>query len=775
MKTYHIHIQGQVQGVGFRPWVYQRAHCHGLTGWVSNGTDGVHVMVNASETLLDTLVHELLHNHPPIARITSHRVQAVLPQSFDGFSIIHSQATDTTSVLLTPDLALCEACRAELHVPTDRRYHYAFTSCTQCGPRYSITQALPYDRATTTMAPFVLCSDCQREYDDPTHRRYYAQTNSCPRCPVTLTLYDGEQTLVTSDASAAVQQGGAQLREGAIVAVKGIGGYLLLCDATNATAVATLRARKQRPTKPLAVLYPSLAVLSEDITLTEAEQAALTGAVSPVVLLSATKAVRKRLAYDAVTSGLDRVGVMLPYAPLLDVLLHEVNRPLVATSGNVSGSPIAYTEGGALKQLHTVADSWLTHDRAIAVPQDDSVVTYSPQEQQRIVVRRSRGMAPTFVPVSSVTTDACVLAVGSQLKSTFTFTHQGQMYVSQYLGDLDNYDTQQRYQQVLQHLFTQFRIRPTVIITDAHPQYSATQYGRQLANDYSADWVAVPHHQAHFSAVLGEHDLIEATEPILGVVWDGTGLGTDGQIWGGEFFVQQSQRTQRVRHIAYFRHLLGDKMAREPRLSALSLAYERSGAVAHLRSLFSEVEWQYYCRQLQSAGLLTSSVGRLFDAVACLLGLATKVSYEGEAALQLETLARRYVGYHGYTQLRSYYADDPSDKTIATEPLIDGIVADLPILSKEEIAARFHYSLVHLIQVVARQQQIRQIAFSGGVFQNALLVDMIHNQLSDYQLYFHQQLSPNDENISFGQLMYYLQSQAVSVDQVAHRSLVAIS
>jgi hydrogenase maturation protein HypF len=744
-------MQGQVQGVGFRPFVYQLARRLGLRGEVSNRTDGVHIVVNASQDELRLFVRDLQHEHPPVARITHHTVEPIAGQAFKDFTIVPSSATERTDVLLTPDLGLCPSCRAELNHPADRRHGYAFTTCTHCGPRYSVIRRLPYDRETTTMEPFPLCDTCQREYHDPTDRRYYAQTNTCPTCAIPLQLYDLQNQLLTDDSDQAMQQVAELLTDGAIVAVKGIGGYLLLGDAAQPEVVRTLRQRKQRPSKPLAVMYPSLAMLAEDGPLSATVRAELTGAVSPIVLLPLTSAMRRRMAHDLIAPQLDCLGVMLPYAPLYEVLMQLVNRPLVATSGNVSGAPIVYQDDH--DSLNGLADYRLTHPRAIVVPQDDSVVQYSPQAQQRIVLRRSRGLAPTYVPTRPFP-DACVLATGGQLKGTFTYTHRGNAYVSQYLGDLDDYDAQQNYRRVLRHTLRLFGGHPAAVVCDRHPQYFTTALAEELARAYSARLVSVPHHQAHFAAVLGEHHLTETKEPILGVVWDGTGLGDDGQVWGGEFFTYQDYTFGRAAHFSYFRHLLGDKMAREPRLSALSLA-PGSEATERLRLRFSAPEWSYYLHQREQAdGLSTSSVGRLFDAVAGWLGV-DRVRYEGEAALYLETLATRYVQQYGYDSLRSYLPQEVQSQ-ISTQQIVAGVVADLTKETPERIAACFHYTLAQVVRRVAQQHDVRRVAFSGGVFQNALLVDMIHQQLSaDYRLYFHQQLSPNDENISFGQLTHY--------------------
>ena len=748
-----------MQGVGFRPFVYQLAQRYGLSGWVSNRTDGVRVVVNATETVVDLFLEDLLTQHPPVAHITHHTRHTVPDQSFGEFTIVHSQEGEHPDVLLTPDIALCSACRAEMRDIADRRHEYAFTHCTHCGPRYSIMQALPYDRATTAMAPFALCSDCHQEYHSPADRRYYAQANSCPQCPITLSLYDQQQTLVSHEPKQVVALAAEALRTGSTVAVKGIGGYLLLCDAAQPTAIATLRTRKQRPTKPLALLYPSLEMLQQDTALPADAQAALTDPVSPIVLLPLTAAVRERVASEQIAPGLDQFGVMLPYAPLLAGLMRAVARPLVATSGNASGSPILHDERErALASLSHLADYYLSHNRAIVVPQDDSVVRFSPTARQRIVLRRSRGMAPSYRQTQSWPTDECVLALGGHLKSTFAYIHRGNVFASQYLGHLESYNTQERYQQVLRHLLSIFDATPTVVLTDRHSQYFTSQYGQTLAHLYQSQLTAVQHHEAHFAAALGEHDLTDTDETILGVVWDGTGLGGDGQIWGGEFFTYQAYTFHRLGHLAYYKHLMGDKMAREPRLSALSLL-AGVGKEAWLQDKFTAPEWQYYWRQVhQPEGLRTSSVGRLFDAVACLLGLVDRTTYEGEAALHLETLANRYVQQHGYNELYSYFSCESCEEpaVISTDSLVVGILSDLAHVSPEKIAACFHYSLAQLIHTVAQRSGATRIAFSGGVFQNALLVDMIYAQINaHYSLYFHRQLSPNDENIAFGQLMHY--------------------
>lgn len=756
--TFHLHLTGLVQGVGFRPFVWKLARSMKLNGTVSNGADGVHVYLNADTPTARQFRSRVLAEAPALARIQSATLTQSAPFVYADFSINSSQTDGIATLWLTPDLALCDACRAELTDPTNRRFGYAFTTCTHCGPRYSILQQLPYDRPTTTMASFGMCPECSAEYHDPANRRFYAQTNSCPRCAITIQLLDPSGACLSADTKTLIGRVADRLEQGQTVAVKGIGGYLLLCDATQATAISRLRERKHRPSKPLAVLYPSIDAIRQDFVLNTSEVDLLTGPVSPILLLERrADQVQHRLP-DALAPGLDRLGVMLPYAPLLALIAAQFGKPLVATSGNRSGSPIAYNDERATSatgsdNLFAVADFILTHNRPIAGPQDDSVMQVSPVYEQPIVLRRSRGLAPTLV---STITDAStnVLALGASLKSTFAWQLRGNVYVSQYLGDLESYDTQTNYQATLDHFLNVFGTRPDCLLADQHEGYFSTQLAQHLAGSWQVPLHLIQHHEAHFAAVLAENKLEQTDEPVLGIIWDGTGYGTDGQIWGGEFMIYHQHSFRRLVHIEYIPVLLGDKMPREPRLSALSVAYGLPGASELLRPKFTAAEWSLYPKLLQASKLKTSSMGRLFDAVASLLGLIDCVSYEGEAALLLETCASRYVRRHGFRMDYTYPLAIAGSPEIATRSIVAGVLADkqagTPV---DEMAARFHATLVALVAAITHRQESRQLAFSGGVFQNALLVDWLHHELdSTCQLYFHRQLSPNDESISFGQL-----------------------
>ncbi|HMO32966.1 MAG TPA: carbamoyltransferase HypF [Lacibacter sp.] len=768
MQTWHIHISGLVQGVGFRPHVYRLALRHGLKGTVCNSPDGVHIYATAEERVLKAFYADLLSQPPAHAVITHHEAALTAPRNFPDFSIVASEGQQAPELLLTPDFGLCPACREELFDEKNRRYHYPFTTCTECGPRYSIITALPYDRDCTSMEPFDPCWHCKKEYHDPLHRRYYSQTNSCPDCSIPLHLYNKEGEVICNDPDCILVMVKDALLNGHIVAVKGIGGYLLLCDAANLLAVTSLRERKQRPAKPFAVLFASAEAAAAEVQLSDAEREALQGTVAPIVLCRFREDKAGTVCREQVAPGLDKLGVLLPYAPLLALIADVVQRPLVATSGNVSGAPIIYDDEQALEYLGGIADFVLTHKRGIVVPQDDSVQQFTPARQQSILLRRSRGLAPNYLPVPFRSRES-LFAAGADLKGSFALLQQGHFYISQYLGDQGSYDAQQSWEHTLQHLSRLLQFEPTCCMADLHPGYHSSDAARRYATTHNVPLVLVQHHEAHFAAVLAENDLLHTGERVLGVVWDGTGYGTDNNVWGGEFFLLRNGNMRRYAHLQYFPVLLGDKMAREPRLSALSLCHAETATTELLKAKFTPAESNYYHNLLhyQTPTLFTSSMGRLLDAVACLLGLCDVVSYEGQAAMLLETLAARCreTGVQGYPL--------PVFKNIVqTAPLLQRVMADSRAgVDPALIALRVHHSLAELVEQVAWHAGVQYIAFSGGVLQNALLVDLLQEKLGTrYHLYFHQQLSPNDECIAFGQLAHVeLQGGRTSQPQTAGR------
>jgi hydrogenase maturation protein HypF len=754
-KTWHIHIKGQVQGIGFRPFIYRYALKFGLTGWVNNTTDGVHIALNATEDKAADFYHAILSNAPKAAQITSHTLSEKPFVFYDAFTITSSVSEASPTLMLSPDFAICADCTQELKDSSNRRYNYSFTTCTQCGPRYSIITCLPYDRENTSMRQFGMCEKCRKEYNNPKDRRYFSQTNSCPQCPVLLQLYDQNLSGIDIDQNKIISKVCELWSQGKIVAIKSIGGYLLTCDAADKGAITTLRARKQRPVKPFAVMYPEVTHLTEFVKLSELERAALGSVAAPIMLLKVKDNKPSDLALDEIAPGLSRIGVMLPYTPLFNLLLQEYMKPIIVTSGNNSQAPILYKDSIALNKLAGLADHILVNNREIIIPQDDSVVTFTRYKHRRIMIRRARGFAPLFIPKDLALPNTILLATGASNKSSFTLLHDQNTHISQYLGDTANYDTQQNYEACLNYYLNLFNTTPEAVLIDKHPDYHTSQLGQALAKHWNADLVKVQHHEAHFAAVLGEHNLIDSNDPILGVIWDGAGLGDDRQIWGGEFFKYAQKQFTRVDHFAYFDLFLGDKMSHEPRLSAFSLFKNIKEAYPILQSKFSKIEWVNYHQLIKSNNLKTSSVGRLFDAVASVLGLTDKVSYEGEAAMLVEEQAYKY--FKEELAIPSHWTGEPK-YPLSGEEIIKGVIEQMhDCKPTSEIAAWFHVQLVLAVRSVVNQQRCNKIAFSGGVFQNGLLIDLIVQLLgTEYQLYFNKDLSPNDENISFGQIVWHV-------------------
>ena len=755
ISTFHIQVKGQVQGVGFRPFIFQLAKKFGLTGWVNNSADGVHIEFNADEVVSKNFYDEIILNAPPLSHITSHEMKKTSCVEYEDFKIIESRNSDP-ALLISPDFAMCENCSKEINDKTNRRYNYAFTTCTQCGPRYSIITQLPYDRENTAMDDFKMCSNCRAEYNDAGNRRHFSQTNSCPDCPVMLKLFDSRQNIIEEDQAKIVSKMCELWKNGKIVAIKGIGGYLLTCDATNDEVIVELRKRKHRPSKPFALLFPDLLSVEKKVYLNEAEINELKSVAAPIVLLKQKTGTQSSLALHQIAPRLSNIGVMLPYTPLYELLLQQFSKPIVATSGNVSNSSIVFEDEVALNELNTIADYILVHNRDILVPQDDSVISYSRHYQHRIMLRRARGFAPFYSGENIELPQTTILALGALLKSSFSLLHRQNIHVSQYLGNTDNYDAQKNFDKILHHFLELFHAKPEVILVDKHPSYFTSQLGEQLAKKWDSQLIKVQHHEAHFASVLGEYNLLLEAEPILGVVWDGTGLGNDEQIWGGEFFIYHEYAFSRINHFDYFNFFLGDKMALEPRLSAFSLCHEIEEAASILQPKFTIIEWDNYQKLIATNSLKTSSVGRLFDAVASLLGLIDKSTFEGEAAMLLEEEAHQYFKSELHIP-NSWMENNSMEHYLSTQSLMKEIIIKIKDgENKPEIAAWFHVKLVLIILRVADNSSCEKICFSGGVFQNGLLIDLVTKIVGKkHLLYFNKNLSPNDENISFGQLMHY--------------------
>ena len=815
MATYHIHTTGRVQGVGFRPMVCDAARRRGLKGWVRNSSAGLEVRFNATEPEAYAFHDELVKDAPLHAIISGSTIRRVNDEVFSSFGIRHSAGERNPEVLMPPDVALCGSCRADMDDAGNRRYRYPFTTCLNCGPRYSIIRSLPYDRAGTTMDELDTCPECIDEYNRPGDRRQHSQTNSCSNCAIPMHAYGQEGLIAGVNSDQIIGLMAETIDKGEIIALKGIGGYLLMADATNRDAIITLRNRKHRPYKPFALMYPDIGTARLDARIGPHEEQALLSAEAPVVLCQASGSPVTGIHTDLLAPGLDTLGILMPYSPLFYLLMKQVDKPLIATSANITGSPIIYRDDDAVRNLKNLADLIITYDREITAPQDDSVVRFTPGGQ-RIVLRRSRGMAPCYYPnpflndpdnareithganganransanrVKSVNgikseiepvftqgSESCdLLATGADLKSSFAVTSGKNLFVSQYMGNQESYDSQCAFRHTLAHIGELYRFRPQNILTDAHPGYFVTSLAGDLAARLGIRPEKIQHHEAHLAAVLAENSLLMGNETVLGFIWDGAGFGSDGQVWGGEVMLKTAAGFDRIAHLDYFPVLSGDRMSREPRLSALSLLRDFPDALTRLRHLFNKTEWEYYNRVLASSsgskdvtssatgnGLMTSSMGRLFDGIASLLGICDHNTYEGEAAGRLEALARRHENRRG-----EYYPFPVRDGIIHWKPVVKALLNDLEMgEEKARIASKVFRGLSRLPVELSRQKGIRKLAFSGGVFQNALLTGCIlENKPGDVELFFHRQLSPNDENIGFGQIAHHIFTHSVVPD-----------
>ncbi len=755
-----LEITGIVQGVGFRPFVYQLAQNLNLTGWVSNSPQGVQVEIEGDRPALAQFQTLLQGELPPNAAIATLKITPIPTQGDQEFVIRKSDRTGPKTTLVLPDLATCSACLTELFDPENRRYRYPFTNCTHCGPRYTIITALPYDRPHTTMAGFPLCDDCQREYGDPGDRRFHAQPNACPICGPQVALWNG-QGEVLAQGEASVKATVAQLQSGAIVAVKGLGGFHLMADARNPEAVARLRERKHRPTKPLAVMYPDLAQLERDCQVSPKEATLLRSPQGPIVLLRchADPAIAANVA-----PGNPYLGAMLPTTPLHHLLLRSMHSPLIATSGNQANEPICIDQQEALQRLGGIADYFLVHNRPIVRPVDDSIVRLMAGEV--MILRRARGYAP--LPVAKLpATMPATLAVGAQLKNAIALNLGDQIILSQHIGDLGTPQALDHFEETITSLASLYQIQPQQVCCDAHPDYTASQYAQALGLPCQQ----VQHHRAHLWAAIFEERAERSEEreqfllstsysplpthsPLLGIVWDGTGYGEGGEIWGGEFFRVMGSKMERVAHSLAFPLPGGDRAAREPWRSAMGLLWATFGPdFPPLEN--RDRQQQALIRTMLTQGVncpQTTSIGRLFDGVAALIGLGDRNSFEGETAMALEFAAEQI-----HTAAAYPYGIIPGFPLIFDwRPMIIALCQDrqagIPI---PQMAAKFHNCLIDGITQIAQTIGCSHIVLTGGCFQNRYLTEgaIAHLTAAGFPVHLPQNIPPNDGSIAVGQLI----------------------
>lgn len=743
LKTYKIIISGQVQGVGFRPFVYNLANEFNLKGTVSNNEKGVLIFISGTQKNIDLFYYKLINFPPPVSKIKQHTICEIDTIEFQKFQIISSQKKGQLNLPLTPDFAICNDCKNDIENTENKRFNYAFTTCVNCGPRYAITQNFPFERSNTSIDDFQMCDNCKSEYENPLNRRFHSQTNSCSTCGITLFLVNKNGVKLTISNNQIFDKISELLLKGNIIAIKNTSGYLLCCNAENKGVIQKLRNLKNRPKKPFAVLYPSLEFLKNEFHISEEEQITLTSVIRPITIIS-SKNYQGKIALNEIAPELNQLGVMLPYSAILQLLANKLNFPIVATSGNIHGSPILSNNDEAYKKLKNIADYFLHHNLKIMHPQDDSVVKFSTKFKQEILFRRARGFAPNYFNAISKTREK-IMALGADLKSTITFFPNKYLYVSEYIGNLENYDVYKRYASVVESFISIFEQKPAIVLIDEHPLYQSSQFGKEIALKYESKLFKIQHHKAHFAAILGEHNLFD--KQVLGVIFDGTGYGEDSQIWGGEFFVYDKNLIKRINHFKYFDWLLGNKMAKEPRLSLLSLASEEMDEI--LEQKFTKEELKNYKFLKTQNKLKTSSVGRLFDAVASLLNICNYNSYEGEAAILLENSISTY----NMKTCKNYSIKHEFSPFEIVENVYYDYKSGLP---KEQIIINFLFTLANSILKFSVKNNYYHVAFGGGVFQNTTLIDMLLELApKQIKLYFHKEISPNDENVSFGQFMYY--------------------
>jgi len=755
-------VDGVVQGVGFRPFVHRLAREHRLAGWVRNDERGVVLEVEGERDALERFLRRLADEAPPLAVVEHVRAAPLEATGERGFRILQSQSTGEQAALVSPDVAPCRDCLAELLDPRDRRYRYPFVNCTNCGPRFTIVRGVPYDRPLTTMAAFEMCTACRAEYEDPASRRFHAQPNACPACGPTVRLLDGGGEAIAVEEP--VRAAAAALAGGQIVAVKGLGGYHLACSADDEPAVAELRRRKRREEKPFALMAADLATLETLVHLGAAERKLVSSRARPIVI--ARRRSNAAVA-AAVAPGSPDLGVMLPSTPLHHLLLTDVGGPLVMTSGNLRDEPIAFADDDALTRLGPIADAMLVHDRPIHVRLDDSVVRSvgpvagSPARgsEAPLMIRRARGYVPASLPLPLPTRP--LLACGAELKSTFCLAKGSRAWVGQHIGDLRNWDTLRSFGEGIAHFEALFAVRPEVVAHDLHPDYLSTGHALQRED---VELVSVQHHHAHLAAVLAEHG--ERGEAI-GAIYDGSGLGADGTIWGGELLAGGLESARRVGHLHPVRLPGGDAAVREPwRMACAWLLAAGGESGAPLPSmtagmsasgLIDPERWEQVAELARTgtASPITTSVGRLFDAVAALCALRMTAPEEGRAAADLEAAATSAPGERGAYPLPVLDAD-----VLALDPreTVRTIVCDLAAgVSASAVSARFHNALadatVRALALLAEREGVRTVILAGGVFQNRLLLERCLAGLAatGLRVLTPRRLPPNDGAISYGQ------------------------
>lgn len=754
-----IDITGIVQGVGFRPYVYNLAKSCRICGWVNNFPGGVHIEAEGAQDDLKCFLERLRKEAPPLAVIDKFCAKETGLAGYADFEIRESSFQNAREAYISPDVSVCDDCLREMNDPNNRRYRYPFINCTNCGPRFTITTGIPYDRINTTMSTFGLCAQCAREYRDPSDRRFHAQPVACGKCGPSLALFDsnGNRISQNNEIEAAVKL----LNDGKIVAIKGLGGYHLACDARNSKAVQLLRKRKNRDGKPFALMAKDMDVVFRYCDVLKAESEILKNVQKPIVLLNAKPGID--LSMDFISPDNNKLGVMLPYTPLHYLLFTDKLELLVMTSANRSGEPIYYKDDEAFSGLREIADYFLTHNREIYVRTDDSVTSVFRNKQ--FIIRRSRGYVPMPIDISAAISNGgrvpSILACGSELKNTFCLTKGNKAFLSHHIGDLENLETLNAFESGIEHFKKIFSVFPQVVACDKHPDYLSTKYAQGLEGILC---IPVQHHHAHIASCMAEHNL---TGNVIGIAFDGTGYGDDGQIWGGEFFTGDYTGFERQAHFAYVPLPGGEAAIKEPWRMAVSYLYESSGKntaftnlpfLSGIGAAKTDILLQQIKKRIYTP--LTSSVGRLFDAVSAILGLCNVIEYEGQAAIRLEKNAcTENCRLYPYEILQK-----ESGYEISIRHMISTIAGDVQKgRAVPLIAGSFHQTVagiaLDICRLLREKTGINDVALSGGVFQNHILQSLICDSLEDHGfcVYTHSKVPANDGGISLGQAVIALQ------------------
>lgn len=743
-----IIIRGVVQGVGFRPFIFRLAKELNVKGWIINSSQGVFIDAESDRLTLESFIGKIETDRPKNSYIQSFEHTWLDAEGFKTFEIRESKESGIKTALVLPDISTCNDCLEEIFDPQNRRYLYPFTNCTNCGPRYSIIADLPYDRCNTTMGEFEMCPECRAEYTDPLNRRFHAEPTACPKCgpQVKLTRNDGTELDEKHDA---ILNAVKALKDGKILALKGIGGYQLLCDATNSGAVKTLRRKKRRSQKPFALMLPDTEMVQAECEVSESEFRLLNSVEAPIVLLKKRKNIRSCISNEC-ASGNPYLGIMLPYSPLHHILMKEFGLPVVATSGNISEEPICINEGEAYEKLADIADYFLIHNRKILRHVDDSILRIAGGNE--IMLRRARGYAPLPLVLSGMY--GVTLAAGPHLKNTIALNKENNVFISQHIGDLENIESINAFKRVINDIKSFYELKPGQVICDLHPDYVSTKYAELLELPVHK----VQHHYAHVLSCMAENEL-EGSD-ILGVSWDGTGYGTDGTIWGGEFIIPNGLEFQRAAYLKTFMLPGGEQAIHDVWKTGFSLLYEVFGEkVFSLDTIpFTQLNEARIIRQMLDKEVnspVTSSIGRLFDGVSAIIGIKDTADFEAQAAMDLE-FAADDVKTNDYF---AYSIDKESDGTLIFNwhEMVKGIVHDMKRnVSKEVMAAKFHNTLTEAVAEIAKRCGLNRVVLTGGCFLNKYLLERTKNRLLEegFKVYTQQRVPSGDGGISLGQMKF---------------------